>query len=267
MAILFQPDFSIASPYGFSGNFDAEDGTYFHLTRSLSGGPGNRPYVNATNLVVGDIHQFYAGWSKTGLASVADGVSRFARCYLRVRSPFNATGNDDPWTSKWAMIGDQGGAAENRVIAQLATRIDDTDIQLRITKNIGPVPDEGTTDYNLTSLINTWIALQYEARPGSGTGYIKLWVNNDTFGSPSRSSSLFTISGANWTSYDIGPAGFYNNASTAAGGSVIIDIAKIEYADSFDSSWFANMGSGDLPATEYIKSFGVLTVEAQSYNG
>ena len=265
MAILESSNFGGTAPlYGFDSNWDSDAGTYFNFTQFLSGGPGDRAYLRSVNIDSAVFNQFYSGWGSTGFTAVANGVSRFIRCYLRINSPYNGTGPGDPWSSKWIMVGDQGGAEEQRVIAQLAcrTEVDNSDIHLRITKNIGSTPGEGAGDVNLTSFIGSWIAIQMEARADASNGYSKIWVNNDTYGSPSAASSNFPWSGANWTSIEVGPAGFFQNATTGGIGNVSIDMAKFEYADSFDASWYANIntGGGGGGAT-FNKSFGIINAE------
>jgi hypothetical protein len=249
VAILESSDFGGSAPlYGFGSNWDSDAGTYFNFTRFTSGGPGDRAYISSTLIVVGDVQQFESGWNTTGLSSVSDGTSRFFRCRLRINSDFDATANGGAWTSKWTMIGDQGGANGfgGRIIAELGPRIGDNDCQLRVMREIGEPGVDGTEDMNLP--LGEWISIQFEARAHPTAGYLKAWVNNDTYASPtSTSPTNMTLMGSHWTDIGTGPTGFYNNAALAAGGDITIDQAQVEYADTFDETWHATLGDSDPP--------------------
>jgi hypothetical protein len=236
MAILFSSNFGGVSPYGFSNSATSDQGTYFTMTRFVGSGPGNRDYIRSTNLVVGDVHQFYAGWNRT-VPQATSGASRFVRVRLRVGTGFNCTGNGDVWSDKWLMLGDMGGAAEGRIIAQLKPTGDNTTIALSVTKNIGATPSEGAGGVILSK--GVWHSIQFEVRFG-GSGYIKLWVDSDAYSSPTSQSNVLPLSTAGQTSTELG---YYHNASTAAGGNVVLDYAQFQFADTFDANWHTTLGS------------------------
>jgi hypothetical protein len=236
---LFTSNFGAASPHNFSGEYRTDGDTYVTLTQNLDTGPGGRDYIRSTNQVTGAMGvQPYAGWAVPITAQAAT-ASIFVRVYLRIGSGFNASSAGDIWSDKWIMLGDQGSAAEgDRMIAILSPRVGDTDCQLRVTKNIGDVPDEGTTDTNLTK--GQWLSIQIEIKGGTGSAYIKLWIDNDTYASPTKQSSTFT-----WdvSTLDSAELGFFHNSTTGTGGNVVLDYAQFEVATTFDGSWHANQGA------------------------
>jgi hypothetical protein len=256
MAILESSDFGGTYPtYGFTSNYNTDENTYFTWTRFLGSGPGSRDYVRTTNLVTAVGTQFYSGWASSITAPATD-ESRFVRVRLRVGSGFDATGVSDVWSNKWIMLGDQGSAAEgDRVIAVLSPRIGTTDCQLRVGKNIG---DFGTTDatedVNLT--LGSWQSIQFEVRAGSSP-YIKLWVNNDTYASPTKQVSGAGLSGWSSAGWDSCELGFYQNMTTASGGNVVLDHAQFEVSDTFDSTYHANLNTGGSSGTGTIWGIGL----------
>lgn len=239
---IFESNFSATDPYNFSAPWHADEGTYYTLTQQIGTGPSGRDFVRSTNIVTGTHSQPYAGWKKTALAAPPQGSSRYVRIRLRIGSGFNATGNapESVWTDKWIMHGDQDGPEGDRIIAHLAPRIGLTDCQLRVTKNIGGVPADGAGDVNLT--LGIWNNIQYEIQYSSTTtaadGRIRIWVNNDTYASPTASSATNIVLPA--TSHTSLGLGFFHNATTAAGGSVQLDYCEFEYDDAFDATWHAS---------------------------
>jgi len=240
--LLFASDFGATSPYAFTGAWADDEGTYFTLSQQLNTGPSGRDFVRSTNIATGTHAQPYAGWKKTGLTAPTQGSTRYVRVRLRIGSGFDATGNspETVWSTKWIIHGDQDGPGEDRIIVALSPRVTLNDCHIRVAKNIGDVPSDGAGDVNLT--LGIWNDIQYEVRYSSTStatdGWFKLWVNNDTYASPTASSATnIALPSASHTSLGLG---FFHNATTAAGGSVQLDYCQMEYDDAFDSSFHAN---------------------------
>jgi hypothetical protein len=241
MAVLWSSDFAAASPYGFNGDFGAAgEGTLFTRAAFATGGPGNRPYATIDFIPVGVHSQPYSGWEATSIGGVpSQGAARYVRYRMWVNSGFNATGNNGPWGNKAWMIGD-GGVGGNRIIALERVRTGDTDFNINVEKGI-----DNLMPYQLVSQ-GSWHSFQCEVQSSSTgvatDGWIKLWYDNDTYGSPSKENLNLALPVTDWNNFRFGS--FFNETTVASGGSVGLRFAQVEYADTFDSSYHANLNSG-----------------------
>lgn len=89
---------------------------------------------------------------------------------------------------------------------------------------------------------STWNHYQVEIKTSaSGAGYMKFWIDNNTYGSPSSQWLNRTLGVAGWTdSWNLG-GGFMSETPDRDQGFMINDL---EIGDSFDASWFPGGGGG-----------------------
>ncbi len=184
--------------------------------------------------------QFYMGWG-VSVPQAQQGDSRYIRLRLRVTSPVNPSGIGDLWTDKFIILGD-GSDNSSRVIVELRPNGSDNGLETRIQKNIDG--DEARTPL-LGLPMDQTLSLQFEARSGS-SGRVALWMNNNTYGSPTRVSPNFSLSAAAWNNLRVG---FYSNASLASNGRITYEVTDLQYDDQFDANWHGGGGGTTAPAT------------------
>jgi hypothetical protein len=181
------------------------------------------------------ITQFYMGWG-VAVPQANQGDSRYIRLRLRVNGPVRPSGVGDLWTDKFIILGD-GSDNSSRVIIELRPNMTDNGLETRIQKNIAG--DEARTP--LLGIPNDQtVSLQFEARSGS-SGRVAVWMNNDTYGSPTRVSPNFSLSAAAWNNIRVG---FYSNASLASSGNINFEVTDVQYDDQFDANWSGGGGGG-----------------------
>jgi hypothetical protein len=182
----------------------------------------------------GSLTQFYMGWG-VAVPQANQGDSRYIRLRIRINSPVNPAGVGDLWTDKFIILGD-GSDNSSRVIVELRPNMTDNGLETRIQKNIAG--DEARTP--LVGIpMDQSVSLQFEARSGSA-GRVAVWLNNNTYSSPTRVSPNFTLSAAAWNNLRVG---FYSNASLASNGRVNFEVTDLQYDDQFDPNWHGG-GSG-----------------------
>jgi hypothetical protein len=185
------------------------------------------------------ITQFYMGWG-VSVPQAQTGDTRYIRLRIRVLTPVNPSGVGDLWTDKFIILGD-GSDNSSRVIIELRPNPQDNALDTRIQKNIDG-PEHGTTVATIPN--GQLVSLQFEARSGSA-GRVALWMNNDNYAAPTRTSPAFALSAAAWNNLRVG---FYSNASLASNGSINFEVTDLQYDDQFDSAWTTGGGGGGQTA-------------------
>jgi hypothetical protein len=213
--------------WGFWG-----DNPHYDLTRVGNGGRFTLTPGSASGQT-----QFYMGWGVNGLPVPQDGQARYIRLRLRVVGPVDGTGVGDVWTDKFIVLGD-GSDSGSRVIVEL--RPTPTGLETRIQKNIEG-DDQRTPLLSIPS--DQLVSLQYEARSGS-SGRVAIWMNNNVYASPSRTSPNFSLPARAWNNLRVG---FYSNASLASSGRVIFEVTDVQYDDQFDPNWHGGGSTGPTP--------------------
>jgi hypothetical protein len=187
------------------------------------------------------ITQFYMGWGVT-VPQAAQGDTRYIRLRIRVVGPVGPAGVGDLWTDKFIILGD-GSDNTSRVIVELRPNMTDNGLETRIQKNISG--DEARTP--LLGLPNDQqVSLQFEARSGS-SGRVAVWMNNNTYGSPTRVSPNFSLSAGAWNNLRVG---FYSNASLALSGHIVYEVTDVQLDDQFDPNWSGGGSGGTTPPAQ-----------------
>lgn len=247
---LFEMNISSgASPsYGWSGGQVVPDNAIWTYTFRSGGGPGGRNAVEisrenrSTCPGVGNQPGKFGYFGTGESPAPGGGVSRFYRLYMRVEtgSVFafydwsdcsNGNGGDK-------VIEVQNGSANGRAILHSGYQ-DDTPALWRWMLEFS----DATTDTGFIYALNTWYAIQMEihwsTNGSTADGYAKVWVNNDTYASPTL-QVLNEIAPAEANQAEIN-FGYYSNYWLRSGGSLVKRIGAFEYDDAFDSSWHADM--------------------------
>jgi hypothetical protein len=271
MASLFTPDFSQSTVelMGFTDSIAATDPNGRTVrTVVIGAGPAGLNTVRFEHLpiseaavgVIGNTQNTHgskiAGGSYTG---VAQGSSFFIHMYLRLVTLTDISGynpppeapstTDDALTYKTSIWGHNSGGSDARLILQ--SKFGDFYGGWRVfpADNIDSGPEVAF------DVADGWVALTIEARSastiGGSDGYFKVWLNNDTYASPTAQQTGIQIDSVDaptglerlWTGFNFNEFG----NETLAGGSLIYEIGGLQLRDDFNSSWFADMGS--LPAT------------------
>ena len=94
------------------------------------------------------------------------------------------------------------------------------------------------------------VALQFEARSGS-SGRVAIWMNNDNYSSPTRTSPNFNLPANAWNNIRIG---FYSNASLSSSGRITFEVTDFQIDDQFDPNWSGGGGGGGGGTTPPARS-------------
>jgi len=242
---LFTMDMSSGaqSLAGFTGTSgDAELGVVVNRTYVAGAGPSGQAVYRFNflhdaaqqNAGAGWGGEHYLGWGADVGVAPAQGVTRYTRFRMRMGATNNynaldsATGAAGETIHKIVIIGDGN---PGRTIVQVNGQPDDT---FALRGQLGG----GSETEVLGLLRNTWYNVQVETVTGStaisADGSLKLWINNNTYASPSRSATGLVISAAG---YDNVAFGYYNNRGIASDGVYSIDLTNFEYATAFDAGW------------------------------
>jgi hypothetical protein len=192
------------------------------------------------------------GWI---VPSVAQGQCRYHRLRIRFVAPLDWEDESSGRVGvKMVNQGTTGALDGNRFIANVRSDLfpteDDHDpahILNRSEQNING--GDTRIDYHQLGA-DTWYALQWRICSSTTTSSADadqdLWVNNNTFGSPSASA----VGGFNWDTTGWGDGATPTvqldliAQGPGASNSAIYDIADYEYDDEFDSNWFRADGGG-----------------------
>ena len=194
----------------------------FHSRSVVQGaGPKGEAVVQFDLTPTSTPSQFYLGWACGEFPAGPADAPRYARVLFRVLSPLNVTGNGDPWTDKFLIVGDPHG---DRVIVDLKPLSGYSDLNVMAQKGVGGGPTAPLK-------IGQWQCAQFEL---SASG-VKTYLNRTD-----RSKPNVTLNqGFNptaWTNFNVG---FYSNATLAQNGRVSFQIARAEYDDEFDPAFCA----------------------------
>lgn len=238
-ADIFTADYSTRA-----GNWDgvSADTSEVTTTRVAGGGPHGIDALQIQFFAAGDGEEDLGG-SETN-SNPATGVARYYRYYEwhHASNNFAAQNQDGSssvvWRLKRMIIGNGGGG--NRVI-------------INSNAEAGAVHVEGIIDGSSVGSsgdmsLGAWHAIQIEViynSPGSST--IKVWVDNDTYASPT-----FTVTYAATIPTNSGTVGFgrySNHRLRTSGDQFIYREAAFSVASTFSSSWNDWRVNGDGSST------------------
>lgn len=243
---------SAAGPlYGWTSIGTGHEAAFSHAFVA-GGGAGGRDCVEIrmTPLAMGTqpAADCRCGWGGvSGWPTFSQGESVYYRAYLQhvVSGTVANSVDGGSWAGKEVIIG--GSADSWRVIQQMQDPSQSPNHPFILSKNIDGPPgstwDETSYAQKLILPSSSAFALQWEVRLGptaSGGGRLAVWVNSDTYASPTRTSgsdlaldAAEMLDGAQvWQS--ISP--LLNN-----GASLTIRISALEFGTAFDSAWAANL--------------------------
>lgn len=239
-------------------------GSYIGIYYTISQLPNQAPSGNdairfnaiPTTDVVGDIGS--ADWSR-----VADQFGPFTqgdRVYVRWRQRFVAPlawkRAEDEGRGQWKsmIFGDPCESVPyqpTRVIAfdRRGSEAPLNQPQTFIVQNIGCAPPiDCATSPRPIPVVGVWNSIQYEIQssstPTANDAVLKLWFNNNNFGSPTAVSvDGFPLKVTGWSAFnDCDSAGFRWGPGTFEpineDASLICDWADFQIASSFDSNWY-----------------------------
>lgn len=232
-----------------TGNWDGQDGntTYRIQGRVAGAGPHGLDAFEVARVSDVFAGQHYSGHNVT-LSNYAQGTSRFYRWH-EWHDPDNNYNNntqDEPpeynqvLRHKRLILGDSTGGA-HRVIINVD--IDRNGDALPFIRGIFDGEGLGTTG---TFPKNTWVAVQLEVRWDATASYIKIWLNNDTYASPTATATAGarTPSNNGFTGF-----GTYTNNGSEVGGIHTWRDAAFRVATTFDSNWYGWLQTGDSAGT------------------
>ncbi len=199
---------------------------------------GNGARFTLTPGSASGLTQFYMGWG-TSIPQVQTGQTRFIRLRMRIIGPVNPSGVGDVWTDKFIILGD-GGDSSSRVIVELRPNNSNNGLETRIQKNIAG-DDARTPLLPLPS--DQLLSLQFEARSGS-SGRLAIWLNNNNYGSPTRTSPNFNLPANAWNNLQVG---YYSNSSLSSSGRITFELTDVQIDDEFDPNWSGGGGGGTGP--------------------
>lgn len=221
-------------------------------------GPGGVGGVRVT--LLGDTDEtkeFYVGGHTWAVPSVGQGTCRYFRETIRFSSPINwvddAGGRVGGKHISWGNDDNQPSRHFINLRSDLSVPAGDLEtnqVLLQADLNVNGPPSQ-TSVHDLAA--STLYYIQVEACIGASTvstdSTIKIWVNNDTYASPSAQSS----GGFAWTAagMDQVRTGFYWE-SMGPTGNVGWDQYDFEYDDQFSTDWNGHTigaGAGGAPRT------------------
>lgn len=217
----------------------AEYGVVVNRTREVGAGPSGQDVYrftflhDASQMNSGSAYggEHYLGWTVDVGSTPASGDSRFGRLRFKVSADSNllainsSSGADAQIIHKIVIVAD-GGAART-IISLHGDGLGGFTMQ--VGKN-----GEGNIHVDGLS-VGTDYDLQWETRlHTSGSAYLKVWINNNTYASPTGTATGLTMSPA---SYNLFSVGFYNNRMLASDGVYVIDLCDAEYGTAFDATW------------------------------
>lgn len=225
-------------------------GTLFNVARIAGGAANGGDCVRWTQLANGGVHtQYTYGWTinqmEPGGTDPALGSTRYHRFYVKPVGTQDYTGNNGPWYTKFILQGvDNPGVDEGRMIVNFGVgHINNADTYAEPTKNVSGI---GVICGPMSN--NNWHSVQVEVKSATtllGTnGSLKIWFDQDNFGSPTDTETGINLTVNGWGGQSTAIMGGFAQTTVALTGLVVHDVDRYQYADSFDSSWFANMGGG-----------------------
>jgi hypothetical protein len=241
---IFTADYS--SLTGNWPNFwDAEEGTKFNSTLLSGTGPSGRNGIQLAQIPGGGT-QFNWGYYDVP-SGVAAGVSRFCRGRVLFSSSSNwrstswQGGGDTYYKNKFVIMG--GGSCDRMIMNHEASR-DSNNVRwiVQFDGGTGTGPGEGIAETGETYAEGQWHSWQIEVAWGSSAqSIIKLWLNTDTYASPTLTVTDFAASpGAAGNTGDW-QHGAFSNEGCQVGGVCTYSHADFRVASSFDSNWHGSL--------------------------
>ena len=86
-----------------------------------------------------------------------------------------------------------------------------------------------------------------------------IWLNNDNYNSPTRTSPTFNLPANAWNNIRVG---HYSNASLSTSGRITFEVTDFQIDDQFDPNWSAGGGGGGGGATPPGQVQGVRVISA-----
>lgn len=246
---LFSMVYGSGDPPNYGWGSARSNATHFSTARVAGGGPSGRDCVEITH-VPGDYltecNQFSGGWTGTVEGSTpAQGQSRYFRYYFRADA--TTTGNKARGTAG-ACATETGidvkmiiHGTDDRIIHNYTTQ--PSGINMRFAIGI----DGGVNQITAGNIANgTWCAVQGQlissSTASTADGGYRIWISNDTVGSPDADSIVQfggrIIRTTGWTTSGLWD---FVNVCLSSDGVHKIRIAGYQYDDAFDPSFFANM--------------------------
>lgn len=239
----------------FTADYSSVLGNWSGLAATDAGGGYSEPYTNETRVAGGgphgldafqtefvfvDSNQVYLGHTKDGLGNPSTGVSRFYRWYEYHETannyrPADGGGN---WVLKRLILGNGAG---NRMILNVECDSYGTGCDPRLEVIFdghgNPVGSSGTFSKG------AWHAIQAEVRYDGASSYIKVWLDTDTYASP----TIDWDPGSSPTNTEPGYTEFgnYSNDTLHSSGVFTFRDAAFRVATTFDSNWYGWLQNGD----------------------
>lgn len=228
-ADIFTADYSSSL-----GNWSAEKGSSGRTQgRDAGAGPHGLDAFQVTWTPGAGVSEFYLGHN-VELSDFSAGTSRFFRWF-----EYHASSNN-------YRAGDGGGMIIKRLLLGIAgdRMILNTNGTRDGSPDIQAIFDGTVSVLNMADFTKgTWHAIQVEVVFGT-TPVIKVWIDNDTYASPSGSITndpdTATEADNGYTDF-----GMYSNDSLDATGLVQIKDSAFRVATTFDSSWYDWLQNGD----------------------
>jgi hypothetical protein len=242
---MTEGDIFTASYATLGGNWpntwDAEEGVKFNSTLLSGTGPSGRNGIQLAQIPNSGT-QF--NWGHYGTPSgPAAGVSRFLRGRVNFSSSSNwrsdswQGGGDTYYKNKFVIAGGEG---TDRLIMNHEASRDSNNVRWIIQFDGGLGPGQGIEETGETYAEGQWHSWQIEVAWGSSAqAKIKLWLNTDTYASP-------TLSVTNWAA-SLGSApgdwqhGAFSNEGCQTGGVCTYSHADFRVATTFDSNWHGSI--------------------------
>ena len=228
-------DIFTASYASDRGNWDAEaglerEGTTMTQNRVAGGGPRGRDAFQIRQLVNSG-GEFYQGHVKT-IQSFGNGVSRFYRFRLWHDPASNYRATSGRTINKLLILGESGSSGSRMILNANGFR--DGNFALEIIFDGWDAAPPETQPLSK----GVWHSVQLEARWGGGA-FINVWVDSDTYGSPTLrlAGGSFSVTGTpGYTHF-----GAYSNSGLESGGVHTFRHADFRVSSTFDSRWHASL--------------------------
>lgn len=173
--------------------------------------------------------QFYQGWTNGRSGSVSTPATRYLRTWVWMPGP---TGQQrgyaaTMWDSKFFIMSD-GGDASSRLICLIRDNGQTND-----TRGINCSRNIDTASPYIGFTLGQWHSVQVEVK--SGSGQVKVWVDQHNYATPSAVSPATSFNVSNWQNVNMG---FYSNITRGVTVETpIIRLGAFEFATTFDPTW------------------------------
>lgn len=223
-ADIFASLFPVASAPTYNW---ADNRTATGITQTARAGvaPGGLDAVEFT--VSGATGQPAAGWFANTSDIPSAGESRYVRFRMR------CTAASHTGTTDWKNTILETGTSGARVISIALVEPDGDLSGIFAQRNVDGAPSRTSPELSLA--FNTWGAFQYEIFWHPTNAFLKYWLNNGTYASPSaQSTGTFTLNSPEFGYQLDFPIVALN---LQASGSWTIQVADYHYSASFDAAW------------------------------